>query len=108
MSPEGQQVRRWMPHGTGHHLGVDTHDCSVTPREFYVDSPLEPGMVFTIEPGLYFRVDDELVPPELRGIGIRIEDDIVVDPDGSVRRLSAAIPRSADEVEAWMREVWAR
>lgn len=108
VSPEGQQVRRWMPHGTGHHLGVDTHDCSVTPREFYVNSPLEPGMVFTIEPGLYFRVDDELVPPELRGIGIRIEDDIVVDPDGSVRRLSAAIPRSADEVEAWMREVWAR
>lgn len=108
VSAEGQQVRRWMPHGTGHHLGLDTHDCSVTPREFYKDSPLEPGMVFTIEPGLYFRPDDELVPEELRGIGIRIEDDIAVEADGTVRRLSADIPRSADEVEAWMRRVWAR
>ena len=108
ISPNGQQVRRWMPHGTGHHLGLDTHDCSVTPRDFYMDAPLEPGMVFTIEPGLYFRTDDELIPEELRGIGIRIEDDIVVNDDHTVRRLSADIPRTADEVEAWMKRVWSR
>lgn len=73
-----------------------------------MDAPLEPGMVFTIEPGLYFRTDDELIPEELRGIGIRIEDDIVVNDDHTVRRLSADIPRTADEVEAWMKRVWSR
>ena len=62
------------------------------------------GMVFTIEPGLYFQADDLTVPDELRGIGVRIEDDIVVTADGA-RNLSGAIPRTADEVEAWMRRV---
>ena len=57
---------------------------------------------------LYFRTDDELIPEELRGIGIRIEDDIVVNDDHTVRRLSADIPRTADEVEAWMKRVWSR
>jgi len=67
-----------------------------------MDAVLRPGMVFTIEPGLYFRADDLLVPEELRGIGVRIEDDVVVDPDGSVRRLTQAIPRTVAEVEAWV------
>jgi Xaa-Pro aminopeptidase len=67
----------------------------------YYDGLLEPGMVFTIEPGLYFQIDDLTAPEELRGIGVRIEDDILMTPDGPVN-LSAAIPRTADEVEAWI------
>ena len=61
-----------------------------------------PGMVFTIEPGLYFQPDDLTVPAEFRGIGVRIEDDILVTADGA-ENLSAGIPRTADEVEAWVR-----
>jgi Xaa-Pro aminopeptidase len=58
-------------------------------------------MVLTVEPGLYFQEDDLLVPEELRGIGIRIEDDVVVTADGA-RNLSAALPRQPDDVERWM------
>jgi Xaa-Pro aminopeptidase len=67
----------------------------------YLDGVIEAGMVFTIEPGLYFQPDDLTVPAELRGIGVRIEDDVLVTEDG-VENLSAGIPRSADEIEAWM------
>ncbi|MFE3329585.1 aminopeptidase P family protein [Streptomyces sp. NPDC059176] len=93
--------RRWTLHGTGHMLGMDVHDCAVARRETYVDGTLEPGMCLTVEPGLYFQADDLTVPEEYRGIGIRIEDDILVTEDGN-RNLSAALPRRADEVEAWM------
>jgi Xaa-Pro aminopeptidase len=58
-------------------------------------------MVFTIEPGLYFKSDDLLVPAEYRGIGVRIEDDVLLTADGNVN-LSAALPRDPDAVEAWM------
>ncbi|MBE6482974.1 MAG: M24 family metallopeptidase [Actinomyces ruminicola] len=102
LDPDGQFHRRWMVHGTSHHLGLDVHDCAQARREMSMDAQLRPGMVFTIEPGLYFRADDLLVPAELRGIGVRIEDDVVVDADGSVRRLTQAIPRTVDEVEAWV------
>jgi Xaa-Pro aminopeptidase len=98
---KGGQHRRYMVHGTSHHLGIDVHDCAQARREMYYDGILEPGMVFTIEPGLYFQIDDETVPAEYRGIGVRIEDDILVTADG-VENLSAAIPRTADEVEAWV------
>ncbi|WP_417563677.1 aminopeptidase P family protein [Microbacterium sp.] len=97
----GGQHRRYMVHGTSHHLGIDVHDCAQARREMYYDGVLEPGMVFTIEPGLYFQIDDETVPAEYRGIGVRIEDDILVTADGA-ENLSAAIPRTADEVEAWV------
>ena len=75
---EGGYHRRWMVHGTSHHLGIDVHDCAQARREMYLDAELEPGMVFTIEPGLYFRADDLAVPEHLRGIGVRIEDDVLV------------------------------
>ncbi len=97
----GGQHRRYMVHGTSHHLGIDVHDCAQARREMYYDGILEPGMVFTIEPGLYFQIDDLTVPEEYRGIGVRIEDDIVMTADGPVN-LSAGIPRTADEVEAWI------
>ncbi|MGM1017650.1 MAG: aminopeptidase P family protein [Actinomycetota bacterium] len=97
----GGQHRRYMVHGTSHHLGIDVHDCAQARREMYYDGILEPGMVFTIEPGLYFQIDDLTVPQELRGIGVRIEDDILLTADGAVN-LSADIPRTADDVEAWI------
>ena len=68
----------------------------------YLDAELRPGMVFTIEPGLYFTKDDLLVPEELRGIGIRIEDDIVVTEDGSTN-LSVSLPREPGEVDGSFR-----
>ncbi|WP_193104287.1 aminopeptidase P family protein [Brachybacterium sp. FME24] len=101
LAPEGQWHRRWMPHGTSHHLGMDVHDCAQARREMYLDAELEPGMVFTIEPGLYFKENDLLVPEELRGIGVRIEDDVLVTADG-VENLSAAAPRRVQDVERWI------
>ncbi|MFD5326117.1 aminopeptidase P family protein [Streptomyces sp. NPDC127092] len=93
--------RRWTLHGTGHMLGMDVHDCAAARTEAYVDTTLEPGMCLTVEPGLYFQADDLTVPEEYRGIGVRIEDDILVTEDGN-RNLSEALPRRSDEVEAWM------
>ena len=101
LDPEGQYHRRWMVHGTSHHLGLDVHDCAEARREMYLDGVLEPGMVFTIEPGLYFGPDDLLAPAEFRGIGVRIEDDVVVTEDGC-ENLSGMLPRTPDDVEAWM------
>jgi Xaa-Pro aminopeptidase len=98
---KGGHHRRYMVHGTSHHLGIDVHDCAQARREMYYDGILEPGMVFTIEPGLYFQIDDITVPQEYRGIGVRIEDDILMTADGPVN-LSAGIPRTADEVESWI------
>ncbi len=102
LEPENQFHRRYMVHGTSHHLGLDVHDCAQARKSMYMDGVLEPGMVFTIEPGLYFQPDDLTVPAEFRGIGVRIEDDILVTADGA-ENLSAGIPRTADEVEAWVR-----
>jgi Xaa-Pro aminopeptidase len=93
--------RRWTLHGTGHMLGLDVHDCAAARRENYNDGKLETGMVLTVEPGLYFQSSDLLVPESLRGIGIRIEDDVVVTDDGC-RNLSGALPRTATDVESWM------
>ncbi|MFC8534009.1 aminopeptidase P family protein [Streptomyces sp. NPDC057249] len=96
--------RRFTMAGTGHMLGLDVHDCARARNEAYVDGVLEPGMVLTVEPGLYFQPDDLTVPEEWRGIGVRIEDDLVVTESGH-ENLSAGLPRSADEVEAWMARV---
>ncbi len=102
LQPENQFHRRYMVHGTSHHLGLDVHDCAQARKSMYMDGVLEAGMLFTIEPGLYFQPDDLSVPAEFRGIGVRIEDDILVTADGA-ENLSAGIPRTADEVEAWAR-----
>ena len=105
LSQDGGEYRRWMPHGVSHHLGLDVHDCAQAARDMYMDALLEPGMCFTIEPGLYFHQDDELLPQDLRGIGVRIEDDVLVEKDGSVRRLSEDIPRTIEDVEAWISQL---
>ncbi|MFJ8080123.1 aminopeptidase P family protein [Streptomyces sp. NPDC096205] len=95
--------RRFTMAGTGHMLGLDVHDCAHARNEDYVDGILQPGMVLTVEPGLYFQPDDLTVPEAWRGIGVRIEDDLLVTDSGH-ENLSAGLPRSADEVEAWMAE----
>ncbi len=97
----GGQHRRWMVHGTSHHLGLDVHDCAQARNEFYRNGTLRAGMVITVEPGIYFKSTDLLVPEEFRGIGVRIEDDILI-TDGPCRILSDQLPREADDVEAWM------
>jgi len=101
---KGNYHRRWMVHGTSHHLGLDVHDCARALREEYLGAELRPGMILTVEPGLYFKADDLLVPAELRGIGVRIEDDMLVTQDGC-ENLSAAMPRTSADVEAWIARV---
>jgi len=101
LEDDNKTYSRWTLHGTSHMLGMDVHDCAAAAKESYAEGTLREGMVLTVEPGLYFQVDDLLVPEELRGIGIRIEDDIVVTTDGP-RNLSASLPRTPDDVEAWM------
>jgi Xaa-Pro aminopeptidase len=101
LAEDAQTYRRYTLHGTSHMLGIDVHDCAHARAELYRKGPLEVGYVLTIEPGLYFQPDDLTVPEDLRGIGVRIEDDVVVTEDGC-RNLSAALPRHPDEVEAWM------
>jgi Xaa-Pro aminopeptidase len=92
--------RRFYMHKTGHWLGLDVHDVG----EYRIDGEsrlLEPGMVFTIEPGLYISPNDASVAAKWRGIGIRIEDDVLV-TDEAPRVLTDKLARSADEIEAFM------
>ncbi|HEU4405204.1 MAG TPA: aminopeptidase P family protein [Polyangiaceae bacterium] len=100
-----QYYKRYTLHGTSHMLGLDVHDCARARKELYREGKLAAGMVLTIEPGLYFQPDDLTVPARLRGIGVRIEDDVLVTARGR-RVLSEAIPREADEIEAWLAELW--
>lgn len=107
LAPDSRVYARWTLHGTSHMLGMDVHDCAAAAPDAYARGDLAEGMCLTVEPGLYFQADDLLVPEELRGIGIRIEDDLLVTADGS-RNLSAALPRDPDAVEAWMGRLLAK
>ena len=100
-----QLHRRYTLHGTSHMLGLDVHDCA-NARDDAFRGDLEEGYVLTVEPGLYFQKNDLTVPEEYRGIGVRIEDDVLVTANGS-RNLSGALPRKVEEIEAWMAEIWA-
>ena len=99
--------RRYTLHAVSHMLGIDVHDCAQARAELNRDGPLGAGYVLTVEPGLYFQPNDLTVPAEWRGIGIRIEDDILV-TDGAPVNLSGGLPRQPDEVTAWMRDVQSR
>jgi Xaa-Pro aminopeptidase len=98
---ENQFYKRYSLHGVSHMLGLDVHDCARARAETYRFGKLEAGMVLTVEPGLYFQPDDLTVPARYRGIGVRIEDDVVITPTGC-EVLSAAIPRTVADVEAWV------
>jgi Xaa-Pro aminopeptidase len=93
-----QSYRKFYMHGTSHWLGLDVHDVGAYTRDGKA-RPLEPGMVITVEPGLYVARDAVDVPDELRGIGIRIEDDIAV-TETSHDVLTAACPKKIEDIEA--------
>ena len=96
----GEHYRQFYRHKSGHWLGLDVHDVG----DYRIDGQsrlLEPGMVLTIEPGLYVGADDTTVPAKWRGIGIRTEDDVLVTADGH-RVLTEGLARSAEEIEAFM------
>jgi Xaa-Pro aminopeptidase len=103
---EDQQLyKRYTLHNISHMLGLDVHDCAQARQEAYKFGKLKPGMVLTVEPGLYFQEGDLTVPEAYRGIGVRIEDDVVVTETG-YESLSASIPSRAGDVEAWMARIW--
>ncbi|WP_155368629.1 aminopeptidase P family protein [Catellatospora vulcania] len=93
--------RRWTLCGSGHMLGLDVHDCAAARADHYLDGTLTPGHVLTVEPGIYFQPDDGLIPAELRGMGFRIEEDLLITETG-YRMLSDGLPRTASDVESWM------
>ena len=101
LRPEVGLHRRWTLHGVSHMLGMDVHDCSQARKDQYSEGKLAVGQVLTVEPGLYIQPDDELFAPEFRGIGIRIEDDVVVTETGC-HILSDGLPRHPDDIEKWM------
>lgn len=101
LDPTRTPYARWVLCGDGHVLGLDVHDCRGGGKDVTLDLPLAVGQVLTVEPGVYFQAEDERVPAELRGLGIRIEDDLVVTADGALN-LSAALPRTPDAICDWM------
>src|SRR4029078_11229697 len=102
---EHQFYKRYSLHNVSHMLGLDVHDCAQARQEAYKHGKLRPGMVLTVEPGLYFQLDDLTVPKRYRGIGVRIEDDVLVTAKGYVN-LSKDIPSKAVDVEGWMKKIW--
>ncbi len=101
LADENQFYKRYSLHNVSHMLGIDVHDCAQARAESYKYGKLEPGMVLTVEPGLYFQKDDLTVPARYRGIGVRIEDDVVVTAKGC-RILTDAFPREIAHVERWV------
>lgn len=96
---EDESYKRFFMHKTGHWLGLDVHDQGMYAGPDGNSRVLEPGMVTTVEPGLYIATDDETVEARWRGIGVRIEDDILVTESG-YRNLTEKIVKTVDEVEA--------
>lgn len=105
LDPDRLFHRRYTLHGVSHMLGIDVHDCANAREQEYRYGKLRDGMVLTVEPGCYFQPDDATVPERFRGIGVRIEDDIAVTPDGP-ENLSGALPSRADDVERWIARCW--
>ena len=96
---------KYYMHGVGHYLGLDVHDAGryFTDQGAKNSRPFAPGMVLTVEPGIYVPPDDKEAPAKYRGIGIRIEDDVLVTEDGN-RNLTSKVPKNADEIEAIMQK----
>jgi Xaa-Pro aminopeptidase len=100
-----QYFKRYTLHGLSHMLGIDVHDCAAAPSKYYRNASYHAGMVLTVEPGLYFQKNDLTVPRRYRGIGVRIEDDVLVTATGC--KILTDIPRDAEEVEQWIAARWA-
>ncbi|MGI8788730.1 MAG: aminopeptidase P N-terminal domain-containing protein [Pyrinomonadaceae bacterium] len=98
-----KSYEKYYMHGVGHYLGLDTHDAGryFTDAKAKDSRPFAPGMVLTVEPGLYIPADDKSAPKQYRGIGIRIEDDVLVTETGNVN-LTAKCPKQAEEIEDLM------
>jgi len=98
-----KKFMKYYMHGVGHYLGLDVHDAGryFTDHKAKNSRPFAPGMVLTVEPGLYIPIDDKDAPSKYRGIGIRIEDDVLVTEDGNVN-LTASCPKQAEEIEELM------
>jgi Xaa-Pro aminopeptidase len=96
---------KYYMHGVGHYLGLDVHDAGryFTDQGARNSRPFAPGMVLTVEPGLYIPPDDRSAPAKYRGIGVRIEDDVLVTEDGN-RNLTAKVPKDPDEIESLMQK----
>lgn len=94
---------KYYMHGVGHYLGLDVHDAGryFTDQKAKNSRPFEPGMVLTVEPGIYVPPDDKDAPAKYRGIGVRIEDDVLVTESGNVN-LTAKVPKHAEEIEEIM------
>jgi Xaa-Pro aminopeptidase len=107
LDPEKQFHKRYTLHSVSHMLGIDVHDCAKARSENYRYGQLREGMALTVEPGLYFQPDDATVPERFRGIGVRIEDDVVVTKSGH-DNLSAILPSAPGEVEAWISSIQTR
>jgi Xaa-Pro aminopeptidase len=107
LDPQKLYFKRYTLHNVSHMLGLDVHDCAKAREENYRYGKLQTGMSLTVEPGLYFQPDDGTVPERFRGIGVRIEDDVVVTADG-YENLSAILPSAPDAVEAWISEIQTR
>jgi Xaa-Pro aminopeptidase len=96
------EAKAYMPyymHSIGHWIGMDVHDVGAYGKDR--SRPFEPGMVLTVEPGLYIAPDASEAPAEFRGLAVRIEDDLAV-TTGAARNLSHGLPRSVAEIEAFM------
>ena len=98
-----KKYEKYYMHGVGHYIGMDVHDAG----RYFNDQtakdsrPFAAGMVLTVEPGLYIPPDDKDAPAKYRGIGIRIEDDVLVTEDGN-RNLTTKVPKEAEEIEELM------
>ncbi len=107
LDPQKVYHKRYSLHNVSHMLGIDVHDCAKAREENYRYGKLRPGMALTVEPGIYFQPDDATVPAAFRGIGVRIEDDVVVTQTG-YDNLSAILPSAPDAVEAWISKTQTR
>ena len=102
LADEHQFYKRYSLHNVSHMLGLDVHDCAQARSQNYKYGELKAGMVLTVEPGLYFQLDDLTVPRQYRGIGVRIEDDVLVTSKGH-SNLTSDFPSTLKDVEAWVR-----
>jgi Xaa-Pro aminopeptidase len=97
-----EKYKQFYMHGLGHYLGLDVHDVGpYYARDTKQGRPLAPGVVITIEPGIYIAADTENIPDKYRGIGIRIEDDVLITDEGN-RVLTSAAPKQIEEIEELM------